>query len=558
MSFNSNQQQTTHDDFYTFLGIARDASDTEITNAYRKMSRMYHPDKHNDEKKEAANILFDRAKKAYEVLKDPHKRAIYDTLGEEALDSQMLEIVKRNKSPEEIRENYERLIKEKEEKQLKQILNPRSTVTVGVNATNLFKTRRRRNRVKISSMGLTVAGDVPINNRNRMTVTGIVTSQNGKGEHAFSATVKNAISEDLNTEFNLTAGKGAFLKFKGVKNLTKQDHIGTQLVFSPDLMGMWSKEINYVHLLSKYLAFNCALKSDLINDSTFTTSLSYNKEKNKIDLEFAIGIKSSHLSLAYIRSLEINDTKLKTKLKCSLIGASMEYGCETRLTKNSSVDAVVSIGNSNGVSVKMGIIVSNQVYAVDILLSDEVIMGPIVYGTVCPMLAYLCVKKFLIEPYQESKKKQKQQEQAKDNMRKMYDKRREAELSIELMQDAYQRSVETEQTKEYGLVIDLAIYGNVENLMEFVNQKVRDVSNVNLTDKEELILKQLTLVTIPLQCLIKDSILSLPEANKFKLPGFYDPCPEREKKLYIRYRFRGILKEVFCLDNGKLRLPSFN
>lgn len=88
---------------------------------------MYHPDKHKDEKKDAANTLFNRAKKAYEILKDPYKRAIYDTLGEEAIDNEMYEIVKYKKTPDEIRESYDKLMKEKEEKKLKQFLNPRSS-----------------------------------------------------------------------------------------------------------------------------------------------------------------------------------------------------------------------------------------------------------------------------------------------------------------------------------------------------------------------------------------------------------------------------------------------
>lgn len=431
----------------------------------------------------------------------------------------MYAIVKRNKTPEEIRENYEKLIKEKEEKKLKQFLNPRATVTVGVNATNLFKTRRRRSRVKISSMGLTAAVDVPVNNRNRLTMTGLVTSQNGRGEHVLTAAVKNTISEDLNTEFHLSSGRDTFLRFKGVKNLTKQDLVGTSLVFSPELFSLFSKEINYVHLLSKYLEFNCALKTDLINDSSFVTGFGYNKEKNKIDFEFQIGIKNSYLSLSYIRSLDINETKLKTKLKYGLVGASVEYGCETRLTKNSIVDAVVSVGNTSGVGVKMAVIVSNQAYAFDILLNDEVLLGPIIYGTICPMLAYLCVKKYIIEPYQESKQKQKKQELSRENTKRMYEKRREAELSIQLMQDAYLRSVQTEQAKDFGLVIDIAIYGNADNLHEFVNRNVRDVltENLNLNDADELLLKQLSIVTVPLQCLINNSILSLPEGTRVSI-----------------------------------------
>ena len=49
------------------------------------------------------------------VLIDPHKRSIYDALGTEGLIQNDLQLVVRSKSPQEIREEYERLSKQKEE-----------------------------------------------------------------------------------------------------------------------------------------------------------------------------------------------------------------------------------------------------------------------------------------------------------------------------------------------------------------------------------------------------------------------------------------------------------
>ena len=45
------------------------------------------------------------------VLSDPHKRAIYDCLGKAGLEEQGWQIVKRTKTPQEIREEYEQLAK---------------------------------------------------------------------------------------------------------------------------------------------------------------------------------------------------------------------------------------------------------------------------------------------------------------------------------------------------------------------------------------------------------------------------------------------------------------
>lgn len=65
-------------DYYAALGIKRDASADEIKRVYRKLARKYHP----DVSKEAnAEEKFKEVQEAYEVLKDPQKRAAYDQLG---------------------------------------------------------------------------------------------------------------------------------------------------------------------------------------------------------------------------------------------------------------------------------------------------------------------------------------------------------------------------------------------------------------------------------------------------------------------------------------------
>lgn len=65
-------------DYYKILGLARDASQDEIKRVYRRLARKYHP----DVSKEAnAEERFKEVQEAYEVLKDPEKRAAYDQLG---------------------------------------------------------------------------------------------------------------------------------------------------------------------------------------------------------------------------------------------------------------------------------------------------------------------------------------------------------------------------------------------------------------------------------------------------------------------------------------------
>ena len=66
-------------DFYAVLGIARDAQEGDVKKAYRKLAMEHHPDRNNGDK--AAEEKFKEITEAYEVLRDPDKRAAYDRYG---------------------------------------------------------------------------------------------------------------------------------------------------------------------------------------------------------------------------------------------------------------------------------------------------------------------------------------------------------------------------------------------------------------------------------------------------------------------------------------------
>ena len=69
------------EDFYKVLGVGRDATETDIQNAYRDLARKYHPDLNTDDA--SAKEKFQAVQQAYEVLSDPEKRQQYDQFGSE-------------------------------------------------------------------------------------------------------------------------------------------------------------------------------------------------------------------------------------------------------------------------------------------------------------------------------------------------------------------------------------------------------------------------------------------------------------------------------------------
>lgn len=70
-------------DYYQLLGVERSADADEIKKAYRRLAVKYHPDKNKGSKE--SEERFKEVSQAYEVLRDPDKRAVYDRYGEQGL-----------------------------------------------------------------------------------------------------------------------------------------------------------------------------------------------------------------------------------------------------------------------------------------------------------------------------------------------------------------------------------------------------------------------------------------------------------------------------------------
>ena len=70
-------------DAYEVLGVGRDADETEVKKAFRKLARELHPDVNNHDPQ--AEEKFKEAAEAYEILSDADKRQVYDRYGHDGL-----------------------------------------------------------------------------------------------------------------------------------------------------------------------------------------------------------------------------------------------------------------------------------------------------------------------------------------------------------------------------------------------------------------------------------------------------------------------------------------
>lgn len=161
------------------------------------------------------------------VLIDPHKRAIYDTLGAKGLQTEGWELVQRTKTPQEIREEFERLEREREERRLQQRANPRGNIVIGINATDMFGYADDDDEddeeiedvsifpvIEISSMSIDQAIDAPLNNKDTLSFSGSLSNRNGVGNGIFTTTLRHVNSAKSWTEYQLNTGSGPLVGVK--------------------------------------------------------------------------------------------------------------------------------------------------------------------------------------------------------------------------------------------------------------------------------------------------------------------------------------------------------
>jgi molecular chaperone DnaJ len=79
-------------DYYDVLGIGKDASDTDVKLAYRRLAKQFHPDVNKTDPN--AKEKFIEVQEAYEVLSDPNKRQNYDRYGFSGVDIDMSDYFK--------------------------------------------------------------------------------------------------------------------------------------------------------------------------------------------------------------------------------------------------------------------------------------------------------------------------------------------------------------------------------------------------------------------------------------------------------------------------------
>uniref|UniRef100_A0A8C8WQB9 DnaJ homolog subfamily C member 11 n=1 Tax=Panthera leo TaxID=9689 RepID=A0A8C8WQB9_PANLE len=502
------EEELDNEDYYSLLNVRREASSEELKAAYRRLCMLYHPDKHRDpELKSQAERLFNLVHQAYEVLSDPQTRAIYDIYGKRGLEMEGWEVVERRRTPAEIREEFERLQREREDRRLQQRTNPKGTISVGIDATDLFDRYEEEYedvsgsgfpQIEINKMHISQSIEAPLTATDTAILSGSLSTQNGNGGGSINFALRRVTSAKGWGELEFGAGdlQGPLFGLKLFRNLTPRCFVTTNcaLQFSsrgirPGLTTVLARNLdkNTVGYLQWRWGIQSAMNTSIVRDtktSHFTVALQ-------------LGIPHSFALISYQHKFQDDDqTRVKGSLKAGFFGTVVEYGAERKISRHSVLGAAVSVGVPQGVSLKVKLNRASQTYFFPIHLTDQLLPSAVFYATVGPLVVYFALHRLVIKPYLRAQKEKELEKQRESTATDILQKKQEAEAAVRLMQESVRRIIEAEESR-MGLIIVNAWYG------KFVNDKSKKSEKVKVID-----------VTVPLQCLVKDSKLILTEASK--------------------------------------------
>ncbi|KAL5262293.1 hypothetical protein ACHWQZ_G007873 [Mnemiopsis leidyi] len=524
------------DDYYSLLNLDRKCGEEEIKGAYRRQSRLFHPDRHCDANKESAELNFQKIKRAYEVLIDPQLRTIYDLYGVQGVESgQHLALydMDRNK----IKETFERIQRQKKEKEQEAATNPISHISVELDASGLCYSNRETYitelfNIPINSFVISQSVDAPLTESNRATVMCTAINNNDVATGLIQTHVRHTFSENTWLESGLTFGHGATVTLTGYRKLTK-------FLWSTFRSQCSRIEREYLQYsagatLGCNIGDSTVIKAEISLDKTVKGVITKSWEKLRLYLSYQIGLENQVLSCQLIRPLKIGnppDAQVECSAKYDLVeGIHIEYGASKQLTEYSRLAALVRIGYVSGVKLKLMLTRGQHSYRFDIMFSDVIEPVAVLYGTFIPVFVYSSLHWLVINPYLNKLKAEDIAAKSEELKTQLERAKEEAREAVTLMRPTYDRNVNVEQCKG-GLVIVQAWYGVFGSANKLID------------------------VTVPVQCLVSNSKLILPEHTKTGLVGFYDVSYGEDKQLAVKYRFRNIMHEVIIADGEPLKIP---
>uniref|UniRef100_V5E4U1 J domain-containing protein n=1 Tax=Kalmanozyma brasiliensis (strain GHG001) TaxID=1365824 RepID=V5E4U1_KALBG len=605
----SSSSSTDKEHLYAILNVPLTATPDAIKDAYRSLAIAFHPDKHSDPtRKRAAESRFRDVQRAYEILSDPEKRAVYDHFGEEGLKSTWT-VTRRGRGVGEMREEMERERRRREVVDAEGLVKSKGDFTAHVDASALFAPSARvalsparqgapgnlKHTVsfadRISRVGCTqLIGkhgfETQLTTRSSATLSGQMVSRNGLGGGNLVGTVKTHWSPRLFSEVTLsflrpqivttkgqfTVDANSFFSWQGTMqtwrmppslNLTYGQRLSakssltgfTSVRSGTYSLGPWGREVGGM-LRREPAAVSVGLTKQSGEGRGWTTQLSVSPVDQAVSYDYATVLAG---------------VKVRSGFNMGTgSGVSAFTSAERRVTENVRLSVGLTCAlPAGGVTLRLKVNRLGQKILLPILLSKEFRPDLVLAFTAIPVVAYGTLHYGYLEPRKQGRLKNRLAELRGANADVIRERREAACEAVEVLREqAWKRA--RQELGSSGLVMVEAWYGRKS---DFPNSPFSATSRVDLEEQAQRVwtglknappsTQQVDLeketawdARIALQALISKGQLIIPGGrSKANLLGFHDPVMGEKKHLLVVYVFRGQLHRVVVEDWDEVALP---
>ncbi|KAI8890072.1 DnaJ-domain-containing protein [Backusella circina FSU 941] len=509
-------------DYYGILNISKKATDEEIKDAYKKLCRFFHPDKHTDEeKRKMAESRFQVIQKAYEVLIDPSKRVIYDQYGEEGLTASW-DLGPRYKSTEELREEYEKKAKQKREQDLESLVRSKAEFQLTLDATQVLDPYEpvvfagfggvqpvKRNKgpfhllakAQVNQLFMRHSFDTQLGPQTFATIGGSMVSRSGMGGGNVLGTIRHTVSPKLSGELTATLLKPRMILFKSYYSISNDSFVNTTTqansIYEPPVISVtlgrriFQATTGYItYRTGQWSLFGWGgdVSRKMDRSSVALGLAGATKKGNNFSCELQTGITASHLAGEYGYKLP-NQARLRISGTLSSGGGIMgSVGSEHKISQYIRVGMSLECGVPMGIVVKFRVTRLGQKVVLPIILASDFDLRLAFFGAFVPASVAIALEHFFLKPRRKRLIKEKIDQLREEHADYLATRKQEALDAQQLMADISERKRNQEEKKADGLVIVKAWYGQLDDLE---SESVIDVTAV-------------------IQTLVNDSRLTIP------------------------------------------------
>ncbi|VDM46840.1 unnamed protein product [Toxocara canis] len=494
--------------------------------------------------KREAEKYFVKLRRAHETLSDPKLRTIYDTVGVQGLELHGWELISKTDTPENIRREYEFLKRLRDTETMLQRVHPSSSFACKTSFVGLFAADPEdRCAPQLTGMALTQNVECSLGELDKIGLSGRVKMVNGRGDGAFTASWRRAVSWLSLFENTLTVTPdSATWGVKMARNVFSRAAVIVQpsIQYFP-LLTAFAPGCSFIYTMRLNPRWQGSIAYQLGMQQALTTSLVHTElNLPKFICNLTISTTGSNIRLVYTRRNPEHDSVTEASCILAVFGFIPAVSFERRLSRYSRIGCSISLSLPTCIlTAKFKVKTGSAVYEYQMALCDnqDDVARATLYGVVLPFAAFHLAKAIFRTSYERfmSLFDDRTEERLVDSV-----KREEAIQVVNLMRPTAER-IAREEGAKHGLIIVEAKYGQM--LGEGRSAEMYPLLGEKAID-----------VTIPLQAMVNDSQLRIYSA-KNQLPGFYDPCPFEPKMLRIVYRYKDHMHSVSVPDEMALHIP---